>query len=692
MAIEIDVTDFGAKGDGTTDDRCAIIAAIQAAQAIAPTALDIDVPLGGAVIRFPTPRHTYFLSQAITLPVPIAGCPGVDAKPLGASLDVNLTFLGNGTSGAWFTLASTSTIPYCFHVASPEPLRRFSFERLGFRGGGIFLEGPLRGGVRIADCIFTCWPEWAIRTPDVSSTVRDVAITQCVFSEGGPLESFDDDKKAFWDGGAILMGLAAESWRIGHCRFSAQKGSPVRISGRSCRISECDFEGLRAEAQHAFEEPGSCGVTAATTFSAAPFRYPGVHVTPASGGGIRITRCRFGTESFPARDWVLVGPLPQDQLSLANGPGAPGTTRVTDVQVVGCVFQGVEKDPKAMTALGPTITAAGGLLSQVMARSAVSLRTPTSGMHLVDSSIGEIAEMVREDVVADWSQAQADAADTPARDDANLLSSPGTGAAATLATVPFLDQGRGFDVRGAALRQRLGLDAPATRRGGNLLRSASALAAAPFLDAIAWTTLSVDVGVAPAQEGGDVYWTLTPEGDGAEIRQVVDATTLSGVPSGSAVLSFDLRAADKSARVSLAISFAGAPGMGAIRDFVLDDSWRRCVAVVERWPRDAASGAPAAVDVALRLQSHDVHARHPSFEWGDAPSPWSDSAQASTHAVRPTQSHVVGPSVMVPDPALQDGGNLTGLRTGDRVVRLAPTTGQAPWRVFDGSTLREPKV
>ena len=120
------VTDYGAKGDGTTDDTTAIQATVTAA-----------LEANGGVVWFPTPNMTYKVTAQINVPS-ISGTAGDPSNLVIASADGRQT-----TAGTWQTVTQyTYGIPIFFVTGSNVTIRDIS----GQYGPTTTLASPVSAG------------------------------------------------------------------------------------------------------------------------------------------------------------------------------------------------------------------------------------------------------------------------------------------------------------------------------------------------------------------------------------------------------------------------------------------------------------------------------------------------------------------------------------------------------------------
>jgi len=281
----IDVThpDFGATGDGTTDDTAAInaaIAAVPSATAVADTGLTAR-KAGSAVIFFPVPTAFYRVTAEISIPV-----------------DKNVVLTGPGSHSSRIKM-DNAAVSYIFKIrasgAFNETQRIVRIQDLFLHKGGVSIELNVRRDTELKNLAIYNAPEYGVKT--LGSGVVMVRMDRLNISECG---------------GGISIGYEqSDANVISHCTFVNNRGVDLYTATSGVVVRDCDFE-VRPSA-----------------YMDKPF----VHIaqeTITPGIAVIFDSCRCGNEPNPPRDIVVFGAL----------DGTIGTSEFGAVWFDKCVFRG----------------------------------------------------------------------------------------------------------------------------------------------------------------------------------------------------------------------------------------------------------------------------------------------------------------------------------------------------------------
>jgi hypothetical protein len=271
-ACVLDVTAFGAVGDGLHDDTDAIRAAIDAvptARKVTPSGRQVA---GSRIVYFPS-----IVRRGGTAPgtfEAVAVYSITDTVELPGRRNIRL--VSDGPFGAHLRFDGRGD-PYVFRSGAGK--RAHVFEHLVFDGGGVQLDGGARGITDFTTCSFTQIPDFAIRT--LGRSAIGGRVVNCEFAETG--------------GGVGILHSACDLWIVGpNNRFVRIDGIGVECHSSGVTVIDCNFENKAVGSgsqPHVRIEPG------------APFR----------GGLTKLVRCRFGGEvgvdaDGPPETYVVLGP------------------------------------------------------------------------------------------------------------------------------------------------------------------------------------------------------------------------------------------------------------------------------------------------------------------------------------------------------------------------------------------------
>ena len=618
---------IAATGDGKTDDWEAIQNTILNACDSATNEDSCCVPWvdGACRIVFPTPKRYYRVSKPILI-------PGSKA----------LALVGTARNAVAIRLLAVAdepapAYPYVFMVEKASGVNSLTpehpclFERLSLIGGGIaFLKGG-RGSKSLRECTFLGSKSWAVideagaETQSIGGEIADCIIYKCAK-------------------GVCIGQAPAGTWNIRRSRFDQNFGLDLEILGSGCHVSDCDFEGKAAGSKAAFI------------------------AIKGSGGDLRFNDVRLGGSANVPTDFVRLGPDNE-------WTSAP----IADVQFVGCDLHGaVSTDAWGHPAP-----------SEDEARAALRLAAPTQGLQLRSCTTGGFLAIVSEHgfQMALVAQSAGDPGTTPkqaAYGEACYDNVIAHHFERIPSRVVASAGGRGFEVFGRALRERMARSAEPERSGGNLLVSSEP--SPPewggwhFDDVKLTLGKPVDSPLPAPQE-----WSIDVGVSGVELRQLleVEAVDFANRP---AVFSAWFRTDSSSVPLSFVHMrvLYGSVTIGGSAEIRLPvgAEWVRHFVLVEQVPEEAVNSLAVSIvfgdpaKPALRM-------RGPQFEVGPIPTAYNPSAGSSPHEKRQNQSLVVGPIVIgyawsvMEGPADVDGELVapSNWRAGDGLINLRAASG-----------------
>jgi hypothetical protein len=287
----VDVTAFGAVGDGLHDDTGAIRAAIDAVPNATPVTPSGRQVAGSRIVYFPS-----VVRRGGTAP---GTFDAVAVYSITETVDVsgrkNIRFVSDGPFGAHLRFDGSGD-PYIFRSGSGK--RAHLFEHLVFDGGGVQLDGGARGITDFLTCSFAGTADFAIKT--LGRSVIGGRVVNCEFAETA--------------GGIGILHSACDLWVIGpNSRFVRMDGVGAACHSSGVTVIDCNFENKALGAE----------------------RQPHVRIAPDEpfGGGLsKLVRCRFGGEvgrdaSGPPETYVVLG------------PPEPVRGTMAGIVVEGCEFQ-----------------------------------------------------------------------------------------------------------------------------------------------------------------------------------------------------------------------------------------------------------------------------------------------------------------------------------------------------------------
>jgi hypothetical protein len=259
---DLDVTAFGAMGDGVADDSGAFQAAVAACPVAERgwTGIAGDArPAGGCTIRVPTPKAHYRLAR----PVDVPG-------------DRNVRFAGDSVRGARLRYVGAGAKMF----RSGRGHRAHEWQDLVLQGGGIEFAADGRHHTAIRRCLFEGIDGYAIETSGPSALV---------YSEID-FNTFSNNR-----GHIRIAARDSDQILIHHNAFLYSSDVDVVINSTGVLLSDNDFE-IRADALRHGAKP-----------------YLQIDSIGAGTGRIAVTRNRFGNEvagaDGPPREAVVIGPI-----------------------------------------------------------------------------------------------------------------------------------------------------------------------------------------------------------------------------------------------------------------------------------------------------------------------------------------------------------------------------------------------
>ena len=237
----VNVLDYGATGDGTTDDTTALQAAVNAA--FYPTASNF----GGGILFIP--RGTYKITTAITLPnapfhilgegtASVIKCVGCSAflypeQFTTSSIIEDLYILGNSTA---------NTEAFNSNPSSTGIIAQVQFNRLRIGGFPRMFNIPNAQLCSWNDCVFngdSGGSVFYIHITYVGQASNSNRVTRCQIT-GANVQTVDFDPSVF--------NARAANWLFDSCDFQ-QSGSinpPLTISDVDWVVRNCEFENSTA--------------------------------------------------------------------------------------------------------------------------------------------------------------------------------------------------------------------------------------------------------------------------------------------------------------------------------------------------------------------------------------------------------------------------------------------------------------
>ena len=206
----VNVKNFGALGNGATDDSIAIQNAINSVQDMAFISglQNTSRPIYGASIYFPPGVYPIFT----TLTVP-------DTK--------NITFFGDSMASTVLRSSGGSPPNYIFTLPNTGNTQHvLKFQGLGLHKGGISIGNGYRRFGMIEECQFVGAPVWAIT---FGTQCVEWVIQKCAISEGG--------------GGIHTEGSTnTDLITMRHVQFIRNSGIDADIDVATFLLDNCDFE------------------------------------------------------------------------------------------------------------------------------------------------------------------------------------------------------------------------------------------------------------------------------------------------------------------------------------------------------------------------------------------------------------------------------------------------------------------
>lgn len=707
---EIDVIkDFGASGDGVTDDAPAIQAAIFAGVKQTQTFLCTDEirPFGAILIRFPTPKRFYRLRNGLVVPngrpVALVGtCPGAvllrldpDSKPdfeftpplpfgndpghidsfyLKAMWKLYVNYVRARFAIYFSKQLLTDTLEA--KTGSPHPQMVNSAERLTLVGGGILIGGHDNNRLTaIRDCTIRCAADGAVKAED--QTVTTVDISRCIIEDCG-------------HGVNIAFGQC-DFWTLNHCRFARNSGIDLLLGSSGCHVYDTEFRDKVASATGKYlpfvqikEGPGA--------EEPVPFRYKDSpnwsDAIRGSAGNNRFTDCRFGDSPNPPVDLVVIGPDIPDGTQVAALPAKYGLkdTYVSDVQFDGCVFGGP------------------GYSYSERPRSMLRLTVPCQGLQIVGCAVWDCKLLVSEHAVEFGGNAVSGQSYGNSLEYLNVMG--------RIDRV-FSQGGRGFEIIGQVARDLGHPEPDPSRPSTNLLRGADAgwpnlteaqLSSPPgkALDGLKATVIAPGPWPTGIEAPGPFAWELLPSPNAPDLDELLVAQRLDldttdrliqEAGGGPAVFSVWLRKGQLS-RFTMDVAWEGhviGGGTGGNHFSTMAEHWERFEILVERVPTveeiKAQGGYSKGPAVRIWVGNHllkKIKMSEPAFslamlqlEVGRAASPFSPSLSIELpRGPRRFQYLALGGHVIesaASEPKLDDDG---WHGTGDAVFDTHPTS----WR------------
>lgn len=257
----LNITDYGAVGDGVTDDSAAFVAALGA--------IPDAVALGNSrnrnmrTIYIPEPDVAYHFTSEVTIP---------DTK--------QVRFVGEGSNGSRIT----STQDYAFFLEAPGQFRSRSFENILFDGCGIRIDDQSRNQHLFSRLFFKDTPAYAIKIQSAGEVLG---------ASGGVVGGRIADCEFENCAGAILcQGDQSDNWLVERCQFTRQTSADIKIYSAGWHITH-----------NAFEQRWDANLD-----------QPYINIAGSSVSDVIITHNRFGNEvgglgTQPPKEFIVLGTL-----------------------------------------------------------------------------------------------------------------------------------------------------------------------------------------------------------------------------------------------------------------------------------------------------------------------------------------------------------------------------------------------
>lgn len=292
----LNVRDFGAVGDGITNDA----PAFEAALAAIPDATTVAVSRtkGGNTIYIPPPEEgaSYHLATTVAIP---------------GTKNVRITGAGPYSSTV------TSDQDYAFRKEVSGNFKSFVVENMTFDGCGITVAPQARNHHQYSRLQFLTTPDYAIKLEaaggeggsggHVNGVISDCRFTDCY-------------------GAVICEGHQSDNWVISWCSVTRSEKADFKIFSASWRIIGCAFE-QRASAANGGDQ-----------------NEPNIHIGSSTAiASVLIDDCRFGNEvgsgTEPPRENIVIGLL---------GTSEVGVT--PNIRITRNYFRGRAGSPSATSA------------------------------------------------------------------------------------------------------------------------------------------------------------------------------------------------------------------------------------------------------------------------------------------------------------------------------------------------------
>jgi hypothetical protein len=223
FAEHISVKDFGAIGDGVTDDTAAFIAAIQyaAAQRVNPDPAGGTNPVGRVVIH--VPEGGYKITSTILQATDFAG------RTLGFSL------IGTGAGTTQIIYRPSSSVPLFINNDKLLFVRMSGIQFDCNNSNASFLESTSSGGAqdyRFSDCLFSGTWKYGIWLTG-ANTNSEYSFEKCTFSGVWTQFLFSDTSDQFLN------------YWFSHCKYWSSSPWLRMLKGGNIKISNCDVSGYQ---------------------------------------------------------------------------------------------------------------------------------------------------------------------------------------------------------------------------------------------------------------------------------------------------------------------------------------------------------------------------------------------------------------------------------------------------------------
>lgn len=311
LAQTVSVKDFGATGNGVTDDTAAIQAAINASA------------VGGFAVEFPA--GNYLVEGVLTGGdglVLIGNGKGISTLTKGGVSGHTLDILGTTTknnitiSGLTFDVANVDSAIVCEYVSN-FTVENCSFVNMKLWGVHIGVQNAVdpvirNDNVRIVNCDF-----------DTSSQTYEQVL---VYNSSNVLVSGCDFRTG---NSAIGIGIYQNlnGIIVDNCKFSIHIAAYYSISCNNITFSNCDFNGCSAGIQGANEsDNGAFGATHSYNLIVDACRFIDNNVPLQLGAviGVTVTGCVFDQN--------------QEQPVVINDGNAIASANPENISVIGCSF------------------------------------------------------------------------------------------------------------------------------------------------------------------------------------------------------------------------------------------------------------------------------------------------------------------------------------------------------------------